>query len=171
MQIIAFLAATFCTATIAEEGSAGVPGDVVEAAVTTDNESNKQPTLLAIILPSLDPVQTVDNSLSQQEYDDDDDTDGDDEDSAEDEMEDGEVMKTARNIVFRPLFTYRQKKLAKRRVQVRRNAARKSSARRNAQKRNAQPAKKYYSRNSYYRPRYPSYYPSYYYNAQFPTIA
>lgn len=164
-QISIFLALALCTLSAAEEPTAPIHTDLE---VKDDNP--KQPTLLAIIVPSIDPLESA-NDLPEEEEDIEE-YDGDDDDDFEVENEDGEIMKTARNIVFRPLFTYRQKKTAKRRVQVRRNAARKSSSRRNAQKRNAQPVNRYYSYNrNYYRPRYPSYYPSYYYNAQFPTIA
>lgn len=160
MQVFVFLVAALWAFSAAEEATTEE-----NAEISGTSETPKQPTLLAIIVPALDPIQSGDDIFDEPVYD--------DEDLEDEDTEDGEIMKTARNIVFRPLFTYRQKKLAKRRVQVRRNAARKSSARRNAQKRNAQPANKYYNynRNSYYRPRYPSYYPSYYYNAQFPTIA
>lgn len=154
-----FLFVTLSTLSLAEEST--TTEENIEIVKT--NVTYKQPTLLAIVVPAaLDPIEATDEQLYYDEEN---------EDSAEDDNENGEIMKTARNIVFRPLFTYRQKKLAKRRTQVRRNAARKSAIRRNAQKRNTQPVNKYYGYNSYYRPRYPSYYPNYYYNAQFPTIA
>lgn len=88
--------------------------------------------------------------------------------------ENDEIMDTANTIVFRPLFSYRQtqskkKEAARRNSSRRRSAAqrRKSPPRRNGYYQN-QSVKRYNTRPSYTKT---NYYPRYYQNAQFPTLA
>lgn len=124
--------------------------------IETPVQNASQPLIYAVVLPyqpdgsaEESPDRNTENATSVPEED--------------------EIMETANNIVFRPLFRYRQVQEKKRRV----SARRRNYSRRNAQKRTAKPKYSYsYYRpsNNYYRPRYPSYYPKYYTNAQFPTL-